>query len=106
MRTPRLPHGRSAFVEALAGCRALVVAGADAPPGAPPVRELGRLAATAAAARAGGLRVAVQRSVGASAGTTHELALVRALRAAAHELYDDADELGPLLDAAAEIARA
>jgi hypothetical protein len=56
-RGRRLGEGADDFVEQLAGCELLVLAGDDSPPAAPRTRELWRIAATEIAARALGVPV-------------------------------------------------
>jgi hypothetical protein len=78
------------FVEGLAACDLLVVAGADWAPDAPQTRELWRLATTVAAAKAAGVPVLLtppppaQASVGAADAALHAL-LRRLARVAAPE---------------------
>ena len=60
-RGRNLSPNAAAFVDTLADSCALVVAGLDAPEGAPLPRELARIAAIAWAARAAGVPVAVRR---------------------------------------------
>jgi hypothetical protein len=58
-RQTGLPPAVTSFLTALQGCRLLVVAGLDAPSGAPPPREAARVAAMARAAGVLGVPVAV-----------------------------------------------
>jgi len=86
-----LPRGAQAFLEEVAGCDLLAIARRD--PDAPPTRQLLRLLATALAARALGVPVAVQEDVVAGTAGPLNRALARALRSAG-TVYRDPVELG------------
>jgi hypothetical protein len=92
-RRKKLPPGAGAFVSALSACRLLVIAGLDAPEGAPAPRELARVAAIAGAAKAAGVPVAVRRDA-LPASTRIPVRLLRRIVASRADLmYRDTHEL-------------
>jgi hypothetical protein len=92
-RRKNLPHAAAEFVDVLAGCDMLVVAGLDAPEGAPLPRELARVAALVSAARARGVPVAVRRDALPSSTRLAVRLSKRFILARATRVYGDDQEL-------------
>ena len=96
-RIDTLPAGPAAFLETLASCRLLVIAGLDDPPGAPPPRELARIVAMVRAARALGVPVAVRRSALRSSPRRLTRGLAAQVLRRAALVYEDEGELSRAL---------
>src|SRR5437588_129308 len=92
-RRKELPPTAAQFIAALAGCRLLVVAGIDAPEGAPPPRELPRIAALVSAARRLNVPVAVQRNALPGSNRLAVRTLRRLVLSRATMVYGDDEEL-------------
>lgn len=96
-RRKNLPPAAGAFVTRLSECRLLVIAGLDAPEGSPAPRELARVAAIAATAKAAGVPVAVHRDALPVSARPPARMLRRLVESLADVVYGEATELKELL---------
>jgi hypothetical protein len=99
VRGKNLSPGAASFLDALVSCRLLVVAGLDAPAGAPPPRELARIAAVISAARARAVRVAVRGDALPTGNSRVVRLLRRFVSSRATLVYTDAAELDRFFEA-------
>jgi hypothetical protein len=96
-RRKSLPPAANDFAAALSDCRLLVVAGLDAPEDSPAPRELARVAAIAATAKATGVPVAVRRDALPASARFPVRMLRRLVESRTDLVFGESQELNELL---------